>query len=685
MVLSVLLIGLMSLFLTIYCYYIIWLMNLRRLVIILFIATISCLFSNVEGQTLDFDISQIHSSHLKNVTSDTLSDTSLNEYYNNIAIIKSLKNKPEEALAFKKLGIDYNEKGNFVKAINCFLFSISVAESLNDTAQIISLYNLLAYSLNVSSRFKEAKFYTDKLNELLLTNPNQLELITLYLNQGHYFEKHDMPQKALSLYNKANQINKKVKSNKLQVRVDESIGSIYEDLEEYEKGGYYFKTALKLAQNQKSNDCYRIANITNNIGDYYRKTGKVDSAIVLYKDALNYSLKHDLKDVAVNNLMDLSKCYTDIEDYKSANIYLNNHIDLNEELCKTQIQSRINQLDIVFSLENKSREIELQKAEIKTQRLIRTLLLLLLLFAGLTVAFLLKSYRTQKKMNVKLAKQNVKITEQSEDLRSKTDRMKLINAELYKSQERIKEKSERLKDANENYKKINKEKDKLIDVIAHDLKSPLQAIMGFSSILVENEGKVVEKNKQKYIQMIDLAAKRVNVLVDNLLSWSRSQNNRLTPQKEYFNISNVVRENIKLFELNALQKKVTIVSNVTISTEVFADKEMITVVLRNLLSNAIKFSNEDSYVIIDGEQNNGIVSVKVIDSGVGIKQELVADLFKVGNQHRTFGTAGEKGTGLGLLICKEYIERNNGTIKVTSREGKGSTFSFSLPISSEPI
>ena len=159
---------------------------------------LSCIwFSRTIGQSVEIDMSQIHSMHLKNLTSNVSVDTSLNQLYEHIAIIQSLKNKPEEVLAYKALGEDYVRQGNFVKAINCLLFSVSVAENLKDTFQIISLNNLLAYSLNFSYRFKEAKIYTDKVKKLLKEFPVDEGYAWMYLNEGHFLEKYNKRRRLL--------------------------------------------------------------------------------------------------------------------------------------------------------------------------------------------------------------------------------------------------------------------------------------------------------------------------------------------------------------------------------------------------------------------------------------------------------------------------------------------------------
>ena len=652
---------------------------MRKISLLWFWIVLSFTSIAAHAQVVDIDISQLHSMHLKNVTSGSLLDTTLNEYYNSINIIQSSSNKPEMCLELKRLGIQYNKSGNFTKAINCFLFALSIAESLNDTCQIISINNQLAYSLNILYRFKEAHTYSKKAETLLKQYPDTIEFIKLKLNLGHYYEKHGDIESAFNEYFKANKLNAIILDMEVQAHIYECIGSVYEDLDNLREAGKYFIKAIKIANKRNDKNYFQIASITNNVGDYYRKTGNLDSALIVYSKALKIAERNNLKDEVSANLLDLSKTYSALGEYAKANGYLLKHIDLNQYLYSSQIEHQIEMLDVLHNIEKKDREIDLQKAKIKSQKLTRTLLISMLLFSLLLAIILLIGYRKQSRMNAQLTTQNKKILQQSDDILLKSENLKRINYQLEESKKEIQVKSEKLSEANERYKHINSEKDKLFDIIAHDLKSPMQGILGFSSVLLDNYSNLDKENIFQYIKLIDSSSKRVNILIENLLSWFRSRNNRLEPVKELFDIGELTKENIKLFELNAIQKDIRIVSKVTPKTKVFADVDMVTLVLRNLISNAIKFSNEGGKVIIQASVYMQDVTIDVVDNGVGIKPEDICKLFNKGNLYKTFGTAGEKGTGLGLLICKEYIEKNNGYINVSSTLGQGTKFSFTLP------
>lgn len=230
---------------------------------------------------------------------------------------------------------------------------------------------------------------------------------------------------------------------------------------------------------------------------------------------------------------------------------------------------------------------------------------------------------------------------------------------------------------------LNATKDKFVSIIAHDLKSPFSSIIGFSEHLIEL---VKEKNYSQIDEIANVILKSSNRVMDlltNLMTWSQLESGRMPFNPEYFDISTIVLEAISLFKPNAEQKSISIENKISVNSQVYADKEMISTIIRNLISNAIKFTNTNGKISISGEKLIDIFVFQIRDEGVGVSKERISRLFKIAENESTSGTYNEKGTGLGLILCKEFIEKNNGKIWVESTIGKGSLFSFSLPIMSD--
>tara|TARA_B110000090_G_scaffold167619_1_gene186265 strand:- start:661 stop:1824 length:1164 start_codon:yes stop_codon:yes gene_type:complete len=234
-----------------------------------------------------------------------------------------------------------------------------------------------------------------------------------------------------------------------------------------------------------------------------------------------------------------------------------------------------------------------------------------------------------------------------------------------------------LQHSKEEIQKLNTSKERLVSIIAHDLRSPFNAILGFSNLLIENNN--LEETLE-YSKIIFEKAKETLVLLDNLLDFGN-----LNGKYVHFNptkvlLSSVIGRAVKSYLPDAALKNISLVFNSEENLYVYVDETMLKSVTKNLISNALKFTESNGKVTVSIKQSNGICEVLVSDNGVGIPLEKQADLFNFKTNRTTRGTLDEKGTGLGLLICKEYLEKNNGTIQVESESGKGSTFTFTLPL-----
>ena len=238
---------------------------------------------------------------------------------------------------------------------------------------------------------------------------------------------------------------------------------------------------------------------------------------------------------------------------------------------------------------------------------------------------------------------------------------------------------------NEELLKLNAEKDKFFSIIAHDLKSPFNGIIGLSELLME---KVAERDFERidfFANTILQSSKRAMDLLKNLLEWAQSSTGRMEYNPEYFEIVDLIYETIFLYEDIAGQKSIVIKKVMSNYVSVFADKSMICTVLRNFISNAIKFTRPGGMVTISSEKKLDEIIVSVKDTGIGISQNCIGDIFHVDHACSTNGTNNEKGTGLGLILCKEFINKHGGKIWVESREKEGSTFYFSLPLKGKRV
>jgi len=258
--------------------------------------------------------------------------------------------------------------------------------------------------------------------------------------------------------------------------------------------------------------------------------------------------------------------------------------------------------------------------------------------------------------------------------------------EIYEEQDRIEENASELVQLNakleiseEKLQELNASKDRFFSILAHDLKNPFTALIGYSEMLLEDFEDFSDAEKKEFISVIYKTSKNVYELLENLLDWSRIQTGRMELLPAKIDLYKIAQTVYNLTYGNASKKHINLNVDIKEGTFVFVDKNAVSTVLRNLVINAIKFTPENGMIIIKSEEEENYFKVTVEDDGIGISKEIQEKLFKIDSAHTTPGTANEKGTGLGLILCKELVENSGGSIWVESEDGKGSKFIFTLP------
>jgi PAS domain S-box-containing protein len=253
-------------------------------------------------------------------------------------------------------------------------------------------------------------------------------------------------------------------------------------------------------------------------------------------------------------------------------------------------------------------------------------------------------------------------------------------AQVQNITERKKTEEQLIKYADE-LKILNAAKDKFFSIISHDLRSPFNSLLGITEYISQSYNDLTPTEIRESVKNIYSSSQKLYNLILNLLEWSRLQSGRFEIDKTDIKLPILIEEMKNIYSDSATSKNIRIETEIPENIIVFADKYMIETIVRNLISNAIKFSDAGGSIKIIAGAKDDFANVAVIDNGVGISKKNINDLFRIDEQFRRDGTANEKGTGLGLILCKEFIKKNNGTIMVESEEGKGSKFSFTIPLS----
>lgn len=306
-----------------------------------------------------------------------------------------------------------------------------------------------------------------------------------------------------------------------------------------------------------------------------------------------------------------------------------------------------------------------------------------------------------------LQNQKEALSLQSDHLQEANFLLRARKEELETAAEELKSQDEKLYQINEELIRLNLTKDRLFSIVAHDLKNPFNAIIGFTEILTEKFDKITHEKRHKMLQNILVSSKNAYKLLENLLEWARSQTNNIEFNPTNINIRAIIDTTTELLKLQIESKKIAVKITVSENMYVFADNQMVETVMRNLLNNAIKFSYEGGKITLSATESHmysfqeknathhesvlsdnhikPFIKISVADTGTGMTTEVKEKLFRIETTHSTNGTSGESGTGLGLILCREFAEKNEGKVTVESEPGKGSTFNLFLPRSQEVL
>lgn len=285
----------------------------------------------------------------------------------------------------------------------------------------------------------------------------------------------------------------------------------------------------------------------------------------------------------------------------------------------------------------------------------------------------------RKKNELLLKEQTEEIQAQNEEISARNEEYEQLNEELRQTNEQLNSSHFIIEENNRKLLQLNADKDKFISILGHDLKSPFNSILGFLSLLTENIHTYDIKTIENHLNIIQKTAIQTYNLLNDLLLWSKAQSGKLSfnPQKIVF--YDICVDVINSLKYHSENKNIVVNCFEQVKTILNVDLNMFKIILRNLISNAIKFSNNRGVINIYTEKNIDEVTITVSDNGIGIDENILRKLWDYTLTASTLGTAGEKGTGFGLLLCKDFVEKHNGRIWVETKLGKGSDFKFTIP------
>lgn len=440
---------------------------------------------------------------------------------------------------------------------------------------------------------------------------------------------------AMSYLNKSLTIYIKLDDKKGQAACYLNMGVIQSKNNEENKAIKYYQSALKL--NELLNDRRRIAVCLANMAISYLQTGNYNKAISYSERGL--AIADEMKLISLQGMFyeNLSSCYDSLKSYQNAYKYQKLFKQVNDSILNAENRKQVLEMEAKYQNERKEIEInnltkdnQLQHVQIaKNRNLVVFLIVISVLILILTIVF----YR------------------------------------LYE----LKVKSEKA------LKELNATKDKFFTIIAHDIKNPLSAYRSVTKMLTTSFYELSEQKKLEHIRGIHKSSENLYNLFQNLLQWSTSQSGSMQFKPQQLDLAVLAYKSVATLQESADKKSIVIDLSIKPGIYAYGDLNMVSTIFTNLISNAIKYSNQGSSVVICSSENGQFIQLGVIDNGIGISAEDTGKLFRVDVDHKTIGNSEEKGTGIGLILCMEFVTRNGGKLWVESELNKGSVFYFTLP------
>lgn len=610
-----------------------------------------------------------HTINIKNV-SEAYFDTAL------IIAETSGDNWYKGEILFYKGVIKHNNREE-IRALEYFNASLQACRLSNNFRIMGSSYSMMGTIFRVNGLYDRAIEYiiNSRLNyeKAGFTEGNAWSAYIL----GRIYSDLKLPQKALEYFEEAlkiymNQASKDGNQNGVAICY-EQIGLLYLDSENFEEARRYIDSTLKIYTDNKS--VYGLSNSHKNLGLIEYSIGNFDLAekylnealkvgdqlslptiytylglcnigknqieagLINLKKGLGLAISNNQKKVQLNIYSRLTEVYLEINDLKNAIDCQKKQIEIQDLILSGAANIKIEQLQAIYEIDKQNSQIiELEKQnEINTLVIKQHRISQLIMITGILIAFLFSIF-------------------------------------IYWFYNKIRHKNLELKET-------NAAKDKFFAIIAHDLRGPTGSLATFLELINETFDDYTSTELKEILLTLYKSADNVSVLLENLLIWAQSQLNKIEFRPAEFNLTDVIQTSTKGLKQIADNKQIDISYELNDQIFVLADPNMVQTIVRNILSNAIKFTHRGGSVIIKSTiQNTNYAIISITDNGVGIEEPDLSKIFDISNTIHTNGTENEMSTGLGLILVKDFIEKNNGTITIESKKNVGTIVSFSLPV-----
>ena len=558
-----------------------------------------------------------------------------------LRIEDSLSLRSQQVITYIAIAKVYAEVDDNVKSEEFLRQALELNKTLNDLDILVLILNEMgkvkASGGKIDSAFADYQRVLNLKDDL---QKPEVEAEALF-NLGHLYTLQGKYNEALDHHKQALSIRRTLSDKKNEALSLNDIGELYKRMGNNEKALANHVVALEIRRVLQ--DQHALAESYNNIGVLYFQKKNFQRAADNLQLGLTAARESNNQHQLLRSYEYLSGCFEAAGDYKKALAYKNEFIAINDLIRGDENEHLLLETQNKYNIEQLENDRKRKDAELVVQKRFRNFLFVLVVLCVIIVVLVCYMYIIKQRSNKKL-----KVAH---------DQLNSQNLEL---------------------QELNATKDKFFSIISHDLKGPLNSLTSFSSLLINHTESLSKEEIKMFASDFDKSLKNLFALLENLLEWSRSQTGNIEFVPEPFDLAAMLEENKELLKAQAQNKNITLMNESPEKVLINAHKNSINTVVRNLISNAIKFTPQGGKITLKATRQNGEAVTSVADTGVGMGQNVIDKLFRIDSKHSTKGTANEKGTGLGLILCKEFVEKNGGRIWVTSKEGEGSIFYFSL-------
>jgi signal transduction histidine kinase len=583
--------------------------------------------------------------------------------YHDQSIVVAIEQQDSIQLAYgyNNLGRMYFDGGDLVRAYDNLIRSRDIFEVIRDESGLAYVYRSLANVYKSQGDFDQAIAMSTQAYNLRKNLGEIRSIVSSLLELGLIYEEKGDTKEALTKLQMADSLARKINDPVTLAELELGVAEILFSEKEYDESYTKANEVLKRISEITNEKIFIRASLIR--GKYFSLQKKFSLAVPIFKDVIIRAEQSGNLIYQIEATRNLATCYRALGNKAEAEGMITQSEILSERIKNTDLHRQIERLQFQLEIEKREKENEFLKlirikneSLISSQRFQNRFLLIVIIFISLAMAALLVYIRKRKIVNEKLRDQNQQILTQQEVITISNESLKRQNIQL---------------------SELNREKNSLMNIVAHDLKSPINRIEGLVSVM-EIDGKIPEQYTE-YLAMIKKATQSGNNLIKDLLDVNELEANASKPLITDVNVKNLLEERINSFRVSAEIKSIQLLMNNNFSSTFKSDADYLNRIIDNLVSNAIKFSPQNSLIRVDGKEDGDTMIISVKDNGPGFSESDKTFLFQKFKRLSAQPTGGESSNGLGLAIVKTLVDRLGGEIILLSEQGKGAEFLVRIP------